>query len=123
MSKYFSASTGGFYDTGFHTPEQIPADAVEITDEQHAALLDGQSAGKIISSVDGKPVLKDRPKPTLAELSASIRKERDARLAATDWMLMPDSGKDTTKVRAYRQALRDITKQPEFPKTVRWPTL
>ena len=53
---YYSESTGGFYDTTIHTT--WPEDAVRITDEQHAELLAGQSAGQVIMpGKDGKPVL------------------------------------------------------------------
>lgn len=53
---YYSKSTGGFYDSTIHTT--WPEDAVRITDEQHAELLAGQSAGQVIMpDKDGKPVL------------------------------------------------------------------
>lgn len=79
MSKYFSAAIGGFYDSGFHTPEQIPADAIEITDEQHISLLNGQSSGKIIkANSKGKPTLVDPPKPSLRDILASIDAQRQA---------------------------------------------
>ena len=53
---YYSKSTGGFYDSTIHTT--WPEDAVWITDEQHAALLAGQSSGQVIMpGEDGKPVL------------------------------------------------------------------
>ena len=43
---------------------KIPEDAVEITEAEHAALLDGQSAGKVITAdANGVPVLTD-PVPT-----------------------------------------------------------
>ena len=53
---YYSKSTGGFYDSTIHTT--WPEDAVWITDEQHTALLAGQSNGQVIMpGKDGKPVL------------------------------------------------------------------
>ena len=53
---YYSKSTGGFYDSTIHTT--WPEDAVWITDEQHTALLAGQSNGQVIMpDKDGKPVL------------------------------------------------------------------
>lgn len=60
---FYSKSTGGFYDTEIHG-NAIPSDAVEITNEEHAALLIGQSAGKLITAdTNGAPVLTD-PVPT-----------------------------------------------------------
>lgn len=101
MSKYFSAATGGFYDTGFHAslficdehvttdpetgetldrwceyrpdPDGQIADAVEISDEQHAALLAGQSNGKrIVAGANGVPVLADPPAPTPEQIKAAL---------------------------------------------------
>lgn len=58
------------------------------------------------------------PLPTQEELAASIRAERNKRLALTDHLVMPDYPLDTDKleeIKAYRQALRDIPQQPGFP--------
>lgn len=58
---YFSKSTGGFYSREIHG-DNIPADAVGITQQQHAALLQGQSEGKVITADEnGYPVLIDPP--------------------------------------------------------------
>lgn len=76
---FFSKSTGGFYATAIHG-DSIPADAVEITDAVHAALLAAQSSGKIISSdASGYPVSIDPPKATAAQVWESIKAERDRR--------------------------------------------
>lgn len=65
---FYSKSTGGFYITEVHG-DAIPADAVEITEVEHKALLDGQAAGRLISSDStGTPVLADHPSPTLDQL-------------------------------------------------------
>lgn len=53
-----------------------------------------------------------------------IREERNSLLLETDkYMTLdyPISEEDRTLVREYRQALRDITKQEEFPTNVVWP--
>lgn len=68
---FYSQSTNGFYDSAIHGAN-IPADAVEITAEEHAALLAGQSAGKrIIPDATGRPILADPPAPLLADVLAS----------------------------------------------------
>jgi hypothetical protein len=65
---FYSKSTDGFYDTAIHG-DNIPADAIEITREQHAALLEGQSIGKrIVADSAGFPALQDPPPPTLADI-------------------------------------------------------
>lgn len=70
--KYYSKSTGGFYTAEIHG-ENIPSDAIEITDEYHAELLEGQSAGKAITSDNsGYPVLTERLPPTIEEQRAAM---------------------------------------------------
>lgn len=64
--------------------------------------------------------------PTDEELADRIRRERDEKLEETDFFVMPDypsDPKDLEEVKTYRQALRDITKQSDFPKEVTWPEL
>lgn len=54
---FYSKTTSGFYSQAIHG-DNIPGDAVEITAEQHAALLQGQSDGKqIVPDANGFPVL------------------------------------------------------------------
>lgn len=66
----YSKSTNGFYDEAIHG-SNIPDDAVDITAMEHAALLEGQSQGKIISAdKNGKPVLKGPPPPTPEQIIA-----------------------------------------------------
>jgi hypothetical protein len=56
-----------------------------------------------------------------AQLATSERAKRDALLAATDYLALSDttlSGEMTT----YRQQLREVPQQSEFPNTISWPT-
>ena len=58
------------------------------------------------------------PVPTVEELAARVRAERDRRITATDYLVMPDYPLDTDKleeIKVYRQALRDLPQQPGFP--------
>ena len=56
MTIYYSKFNQAFYDNTIHA--SIPEDAVEISLEQHAKLLAGQSNGQVIMpDKDGKPVL------------------------------------------------------------------
>lgn len=65
---FYSRSTKGFYITEIHG-ENMPDDVVEITTEYHALLMEGQTAGKIISpDAEGRPILVDPPLPGYAEL-------------------------------------------------------
>jgi len=84
----YSAQTGGFYDREIHG-DAIPADAVDVTAEEYAALLAGQGQGKIIAAdADGRPVLQDRPSPlpddlikqqiAAIEATITLRRQREA---------------------------------------------
>lgn len=65
---FYSKSTGGFYTREIHG-DNIPADAVEITEAEHAALLEGQSQGKlIVADESGRPILQDPPPPTAEQI-------------------------------------------------------
>ena len=121
---FYSKSTGGFYDRKIHG-DNIPDDAVEITSEEHAALLAGQSAGKVIASdANGKPVLSDPAAPSVDELASASRAQRDALLTACDWVVVrayEASAAVPEAWAAYRQALRDVPDQSGFPATINWP--
>ncbi len=85
---FYSQANHGFYAAEIHG-DNIPDDAVEITIEEHAALLDGQRQGKLITADgDGRPVLQDQPPITgnalilsqIATLESTIseRRKREA---------------------------------------------
>ncbi len=65
MVRYFGKNAHGytFFDSDVHPPEEIPNDAIEITAEEHLAILQEHSkTGKaIVPGPDGKPVLVDPP--------------------------------------------------------------
>jgi hypothetical protein len=85
VQTYYAASTGGFYRSDIH--DAIPADAVEITEDLHTELIEGQSYGKIIAPPDvahDLPWLADPPPPSLEELAAARRAKILARLAEID---------------------------------------
>ena len=121
---FYSKSKCGFYNREIHG-DNIPADAIEITHDEHAALLAGQSAGQRIEADEhGHPVLCDAPAPDDDALADAARARRDALITATDYLLMPDypiSAAQLAEVRAYRQALRDLPLQPGFPQHIDWP--
>lgn len=80
---FYSKTTGGFYDSAIHG-DNIPADAVEITKEEHQALINGQSTGKrIVADADGRPMLVDPPALTFDEIKRSLTGAVQAHLDAT----------------------------------------
>lgn len=73
MSRFYSPSTRGFYDADFHA--DIPADAVEISDAVHSAMMAGQALGKVIVPGDGGvPTLADQPPSAITVTPWQIRK-------------------------------------------------
>ena len=67
------------------------------------------------------------PLGTLAtdeDLAAEAREKRNALVAETDFLVMPDYPLPEDKrqaVLAYRQALRDVPEQAGFPRQIDWP--
>lgn len=82
-----------------------------------------------VSDLTGWTYLKGyAPKKTeeqkLSELATIIRSKRNSLLAETDYLLMNDypiTAENLTRIKKYRQLLRDITKQENFPTAVVFP--
>jgi len=117
----------GFYSDEWHG-DSIPAGAVAIDDEHHVELLEGQSAGKRMKLDDkGMPLLVDPAPQTVDELAASMRVQRNAALAESDWLVSRHQDESLfaasttlTKAQAaslgaYRKALRDLPASEGFP--------
>lgn len=131
MTKYYAASTNGFYSPEINVTD-IPEDAVEITEEKWVSLLNGQSAGKLISSdKKGNPILIDFPAPTVDELISLAGSQRTRLTAEATVQIGPlqdadDLGiatdEEIKKLKAwktYRVMLSrvDVSKVPE----ITWP--
>jgi len=122
MKIYAKFDENGF-PVGFY-PEDVykeqPEGAIEITENQWREFLENQGRRKW----NGDTVIEHTHVPTDDELAAAIRARRDALISETDYLLMPDypiSEEALAAVKAYRQALRDITAQETFPASVMWP--
>jgi hypothetical protein len=104
---YYSKSTGGFYDSTIHTT--WPEDAVWITDEQHTALLAGQSNGQVIMpDKDGKPVLTSKAPSHLHQWNG---KEWTLDKAAASQLLAEAIDKGTEAINdAVEQAYHHVTR-------------
>lgn len=107
---------------------KIPGDGVKISDEQHQALLAGQSKGKLIQADEhGQPILVEPPAPTdeqkKAAKSTEIRTQRDELVARVSREInrLEDAGQDASNWRQYRVALRNVPEQEGFPFYVVWP--
>lgn len=71
---------------GFYLTADGLQNKVELTDAEHIALIDGQSAGKVIAweAPDYKPKLKEAPKPTKNELAEQRKQAILSELADID---------------------------------------
>jgi hypothetical protein len=89
---------------------------------------------EVVRGYDGKLYKADeapeKPQELIeAEAFASLRAERDKRLADTDYLIMPDYPIDADKldsVKVYRQALRDLPQQDGAPwigGEIPWPVM
>lgn len=67
-------------------------------------------------------VIADTDKQRIKGIEVSALRTRDSLLTQSDWTILPDAPTDKKAWKAYRQALRDITKQPGFPDNITWPT-
>ena len=79
--------------------------------------LEWVAEGNIADAADTPPT------PTLDQQWASVRADRDSRLAETDWTQTPDVPQETIwKWKTYRQDLRDIPQKQTDPNNITWPT-
>ncbi|MFN9280890.1 MAG: DUF4376 domain-containing protein [Betaproteobacteria bacterium] len=122
---FYASSTGGFYHPAIHG-DNIPADAVEITDERHAELLLGESQGKlIVADEHGHPQLQDAPVPPLATRQESawerIKTERDRRTQLAGYQVNGHWFHSDTFSRTQQIAL--VIMGPNMPPGIQWKTM
>ncbi len=89
--------------------------------EVAAEVLEGLDPARV-HVVDGAVV--DRPAPDTGPAWAQVRAQRNALLAASDWVRLRANDRGElmpTEWLTYRQALRDVTEQPD-PFAIEWPT-
>lgn len=78
---YYSKATGGFYDSEIHGI--FPDDAIEISREEHTALMEAQAAGRRIAADEaGRPAAVAPPAPTPEQMQARLSGAVQARLDA-----------------------------------------
>jgi hypothetical protein len=115
------------YDPVLNGPAARVSGPYEVSTRDGVELIDGQWFTRFIVG----PVFADSDAETAYrsnidnKAAASVREERDRKLAATDWTVLTDSPLTTaqkTRWKTYRTALRDITAAEGFPHTMEWPT-
>jgi hypothetical protein len=118
----------------FEGPQAVTTPPYEYSMRQGVEQVEGKWYTKYVAG----PIFTDTPEATAAEQeltykarlddqqATSVRADRNARLAATDWRVIKaleeGNGLDFD-VATYRQALRDVPSQPGFPWNVVWPVL
>jgi hypothetical protein len=133
MSIFYHAATRSFFNTVTHSVKSIPADAVEISRDLHAYLLEGEAAGKTIRiNVDGQPELVETEVDPQAKLMLE-RAWRDAEIVRVTWLRdrhrdeielgapTTITGEQYSELLAYIQALRDWPAHSDFPDTLTRP--
>ena len=120
-------------DYGFYLEKEGLKNYVELTDEEHMALMDAQAEGEVIVFHEGeKPTLQAPPPPSDDDLAKEARQKRDARINAIQWRIERYEQQKTLGIKTddtddwykaalgYVQGLRDIPKQRGFPKEIVW---
>jgi len=131
---YYDKVSGGFYSTDFHAA--IPDGAVGISEESHAALLAGQSAGKVIAAnEDGFPVLEDPAPPNPEQVLKAALGRRDALLRQAAVRIGPlqdavdldvHTEDEVARLKAWKQYRVDLMRlaiSGNFPLAPDWPVL
>ena len=108
----------GFYSSDISPP---PEGAVELTEDQWLEFINNDGARAFVKGevVEIEPLI-----PAITW--DSVRRHRNALLAASDWTQLNDAPLDESKInawKAYRQALRDLPENSEDPAAVVWPDL
>jgi hypothetical protein len=108
MSKFYSKTTNGFYDSLIHN--NMPVDAVEISDETYSSILEAQAAGANISGDEsGNPIFTVTviPAPRLAIIQQMILLENQITARRRDEAILGTDGGWLLAQRASITALRD----------------
>ena len=127
MTVFFCAATSAFYDDDIYG-DQLPKDAIEISEDLRQTLLEAQSSGKqITAGKNGQPVAVDPPGLNVEQQVQRERFWRDTELVRTDMLVARhrdelDAGRITTltdeqyrQLQSYRLALRGWPEQTGFP--------
>lgn len=127
MTVFFCAVTSAFYDDDIYG-DQLPKDAIEISEDLRQTLLEAQSSGKqITAGKNGQPTAVDPPGLNVEQQVQRERFWRDSELVRTDMLVARhrdelDAGRIPTltdeqyrQLQSYRLALRDWPEQIGFP--------
>ena len=119
MNTRFSPTTGNFYPSNLAYPNGLPADVIEVSDDDFTAVLQ-RPPGHSFAFLDGELVISaPLPEPYARMAQAyldSVRAKRDQilnRLSGIGFAAVEEADQRTVQtVLAARQALLDITEVP-----------
>ncbi len=135
----YDAKTGLFTGSsiaciGDHLPDNVPPDCGCVMGEfDHLSQKVDMTTGEVIDYIPPQPSVNhawnSKTKRWLyvktdGDIAAEVRAQRDQLITACDWVSVRaiDNGAPAPAAwLAYRSALRDITKQSGFPRTITWP--
>ncbi|WP_262378193.1 phage tail assembly chaperone [Pseudomonas sp. WS 5532] len=129
MTKYYyGPSSKGFYNTDVHSKEQIPADAVGISNSLYETLRDGQSGLKRIEiDKDGMPALVDVADQDDERAADEERYWRDTEIESIKWLRerhrdeTEQAQKNTLTVDQYKELLAYIQTLRDWPQLEGFP--
>nr|WP_145335664.1 MULTISPECIES: phage tail protein [unclassified Pseudomonas] len=127
MRFFYCYESAGWFSPEYN--EVIPADAVEVDQDERQALFAGIETGLIVvKGQGGRPELAERPGPSDEQLKARERVWRDAQLVKTDPLVMRhrdelEMGVATTlSTEHYGQLLTYRNELRKWPELQRFPT-
>jgi len=123
---FYSYEVRGWFSPAYNI--DIPADAVEVTDERRAELVAGSTQGMVVvAGTDGCPELADPPPPAIEQLVERERRWRDLQLQVSDPLVARHrderemesdtsiSAEEYTDLLGFRAALRQWPESSAFP--------
>ncbi len=131
---YYSYSAKGFFwlSADELKGNDIPADLIPVSEEEHAALFLGQERGKYINHTPDGPVLVDQPDYSPEELIAQAERKKSSMMQVANDAISPlqdavdlDMASDEEKAallewKTYRVLLSRV--KPEKGPDITWPT-
>lgn len=129
LRSYLAANNGPSYDQ--LTPEVMEAIGVDPVLEgpqaqptrYQVAYRDGveQISGQWYTKYSVADMDDEAKAATDAAQAKSAREQRNTKLSESDWTQVADAPVDKAAWATYRQELRDITAQADFPWDITWP--
>jgi hypothetical protein len=132
--RFYSKETGCTYLRSVHG-DNMPADAVPISEEIYLSVIANPVPGKVRGhDAEGRPVLVDTLPPDSETLAGIERQWREGTLSAVMWLRERHrdqleiseptnlTAEQFNELLIYVQALRDWPQSPDFPNSKKRPT-